>query len=183
MEGSNDNVFVEQLVKHTYTKKDNRTRMIILIITAILIFIWMHNSVKYLAATIFLVVFTIVIAVFAMNFLLNKEYEYTYAEGELDIDLIYNKSRRRRVFTGSIQEFEVIAPYKDKEHLDFYKNFPLRDYSGGLVAENTYVFVASYKGKKARFVIEPNERLLEMLRINISPLKFFTNQQQVFTNK
>lgn len=168
-----ENVFLEQLVKRGYTKKDNKTRLIILIITALFIFLWMHNPLDFLPATIFLVVLTVVIAVFVMNFLLNKEYEYSFAEGELDIDVIYNKSRRRRVFTGSIQEFEIVAPYKDREHLDFYKNFPLRDFSSGLVADNTYIFVTAYKGKKARFVIEPNERLLEAIRISIAPQKFF----------
>ncbi len=166
-----ENVIIEQLVHHRETKADRKKRYTILIITALLVFIWLNLN--FLPAIIMMEVLTIVCAVFIMNFFMKVEYEYTYVDGDIDIDIIYNKSRRRRVFTGSVQEFEIIAHFTDKENLDFYKNYKLKDFSGGLVTDNTYIFVSSYKGKKARYVIEPNDKLLEAIRQSASPTKFF----------
>ncbi|MCD8090325.1 MAG: hypothetical protein LUD81_06845 [Clostridiales bacterium] len=166
-----DNVIIEQLIDHSPTKEDRKRRYIYLIVTAVFVFIWL--CLPNILAIIFMEVLTVACAALLMNFFLNKEYEYTFVDGDLDIDVIYNKSRRRRVFTGSVQEFEIIAHFTDKENLDFYKNYKLKDFSGGLVNDNTYVFAASYKGKKARFVIEPNDNLLEALRQSTVPTKFF----------
>lgn len=166
-----DNVIIEQLVNHSSTKADRKKRYIFLIVTAVFVFIWLN--LPSLLAVIFMEVLTVVIAALLMNFFLNKEFEYTFVDGEIDIDLIYNKSRRRRVFTGSVQEFEIVAHFTDRDHLDFYKNYKLRDFSGGIVNDNTYIFIASYKGKKGRYVIEPNDKLLEAIRQSSVPSKFF----------
>ncbi|MCD7778880.1 MAG: DUF6106 family protein [Clostridiales bacterium] len=166
-----ENVIIEQLVKYSPTKEDRKRRYIYLIITAIFVFIWLN--LPNVIAVIFMEVLTVVCAALLMNFFLNKEYEYTFVDGEIDIDVIYNRSRRRRVFTGSVQEFEIIAHFTDRANLDFYKNYKLKDFSGGTVSDNTYVFVASYKGKKSRIVIEPNDKLLEAMRQYTVPSKFF----------
>ncbi len=166
-----DNIVIEQLVKHHYTKADNKTRFTILIITAVFVLLWLN--LPSFPAIVMMVVLTIAIATFFMNFFLNREYEYCFVDGELDIDVIYNKRRRRRVFVGEAAEFEVLAHIGDSEHLDFYKRFKLRDFSGGIVTNNTYIFVAAYKGKKFRIAIEPNDRLVEAMRRYIQPQKFF----------
>ncbi len=166
-----DSIFIEQLVKHNYTKKDNKTRMIVLIVTALFILLWL--ALPTVVAKIFMITLTIIIAVLVMNFFLNKEYEYSFVDGELDIDIIYNKSRRRRVFTGSVVEFEIMAHYNDNEHLKFYERFPARDFSAGKISESTYVFVTAYKGKKARFIIDPKEELLEAIRRSMQQQRFF----------
>lgn len=166
-----DNIIIEQLVKHNYTKADNKTRFIILIITALFILLWLN--LPSFPAMLMMNVLTIAIACFFMNFFLNREYEYCFVDGELDIDVIYNKRRRRRVFSGESAEFEVMAHYTDSENLNFYRNFRLKDFSGGAVTGNTYVFVSAYKGKKYRIAIEPNDKLIEALRMYIPPQKFF----------
>lgn len=169
-----DNIIIEQLVKHHYTKADNKTRFIILIITALFVLLWLNlNS---FAAIAMMVILTIAIAVFFMNFFLNREYEYCFVDGELDIDVIYNKRRRRRVFTGESAEFEVLAHFTDSEHLGFYRRFKLKDFSSGLVTKNTYVFVAAYKGKKFRIAFDPDDRLIDALRRYVPSQKFFMKQ-------
>ncbi len=164
-------VYMEQLVKHHETKYDSRKRIIVLVITAVFILIWLH--IIFIPAMLALQVITIAISFFVLRIFMNKEYEYCFVDGELDIDVIYNKSYRRRVFAGDVLEFEMFAHFNDSEHLDFYKNFKFKDYSGGLVTPNTYIFVSSYKGKKTRFTIEPNDKLIELIGQRMQNGKFF----------
>lgn len=166
-----NSIFIEQLVKRHRTKAETKTGVIIFIITAAFIFLWFNLN--FLPAIILLVAVTLAIAFFFFNFFMNKEYEYCFVDGELDIDVIYNKTRRRRVFAGETMEFEVMAHYNDSEHLDFYNNFGFKDFSGGIVGPNTYVFVTSHKGKKFRYVIEPNDELLEAIRRRMQPQNFY----------
>ncbi len=166
-----ESTYLEQLVTHHETKHDIRRRMVVLVITALFILIWLH--IIFIPAMIALQILTIAIAYFVLRIFFNKEYEYCFVDGELDIDVIYNKSYRRRVFKGEVLEFEMFAHFSDSEHLDFYKNFKFKDYSGGIVTPNTYIFVTSYKGKKTRFAIEPNDELIDLICRRMQHGKFF----------
>ena len=41
----------------------------------------------------------------------DAEYEYFFVNGELDVDKIIHKSRRRRICTIKLEEIEVLAPF------------------------------------------------------------------------
>ena len=41
---------------------------------------------------------------------LNVEYEYVFVNGDLDIDKIMNKARRKRMFSVDADQMELLAP-------------------------------------------------------------------------
>ena len=47
------------------------------------------------------------------------------------------------------------------------------DFSSGKKKENTYVFVANYKNKKKRFIIEPCEEILKAVYVDLSPRRAY----------
>jgi hypothetical protein len=49
------------------------------------------------------------------------DYEYIFVEDTLTIDKIINKSRRQKIFTHSLKDFEILA-YKDSAYLNEYVN-------------------------------------------------------------
>ena len=60
------------------------------------------------------------------------EYEYLYVNGELDIDKIMSKQKRKRVGSFDMKNVEMVAPVKSHE-LDYYRNGKVKvvDYSSG----------------------------------------------------
>lgn len=71
------------------------------------------------------------------------EYEYLYVNGELDIDVIYSRQKRKRVGSYDMQELEIMAPSKSHA-LDSYLNAPgvkVKDFSSGKAEEKSYILV------------------------------------------
>src|SRR5699024_2666160 len=52
---------------------------------------------------------------------LDLEYEYLYVNGDLDIDKIMGKQKRKRIFSMNISELELLAPMGAGE-LNQYRN-------------------------------------------------------------
>ena len=112
-------------------------------------------------------------AYFAMGFLY-VEYEYTFTSGELDIDIIYNKSRRKRLFSGQVKDFEIMAHAEDKIHAgDFSNTQETLDCSSGEVSDDTYAFLTNYNGKRLKIIIEPNEMMFKAIASSLTPRKLF----------
>ncbi|MBQ7264869.1 MAG: hypothetical protein IJS61_02100 [Firmicutes bacterium] len=170
--------FKEQLVKKEKTDKDAKRRgFIVAVAVAIAVFLW--EPIQYAAgqneklAPAFITLAAILLGLiifFAVKKIkeLNVEYEYCYTDGILDIDIIKNKAKRKQVFSGNVEEFEIMAPIDEKQRMSLYSSLPLQDFSSAVKKENTYVFVATYKGKKKRYVIEPQEDILKAMRVDLA---------------
>jgi hypothetical protein len=109
-----------------------------------------------------------------LNNRLNLEYEYTLTNGELDIDIIYNKASRKRVFSGIVKDFDLMAHVEDTTRAhDFDNAMATVDYSGGETTPNTYAFLAAYKGKRLKVIFEPNDMMLKAISTTLTPRKLF----------
>lgn len=181
-------VYKEQLVKREFDQKDRSKRLYIIgVAVAVALFFWevcqARASVSFnngddrmgyafTLLTIIIVGIDIYIAVRKIREL-NREYEYSYTNGSLDIDVIKNRSKRKKVFEGMVSEFEIMAHIDDKEHLTMYDKLPVSDFSSGEILGNTYVFVTTYKGKRKRFLFEPREDILMAMRRELTPRRMF----------
>ena len=153
-------IFKEQLVKRQSNTKDTLKRVGIIIAASIISVIALAMA---QAIAPFIVVAIVFGAWFLMSFL-KTEYEYSFTDGELDIDVIYNRSRRKRVFTARVNDFEIMAHVDDKMRMgEFSSAQEVRDYSSGVTNENTYAFLINYKGKRLKVIIEPNELMLKAI--------------------
>ena len=98
----------------------------------------------------------------------NQEFEYCVTNNELDIDIIYNKSRRKKVFVGSIGDFQALRPLGESEHEhNFQEVHAIKDYSTGKKGLYTHEFVTSYQGKKMHIIFEPNEEIQAALKMHL----------------
>ena len=151
-------VFKEQIVKRRPTNKDSMKRFG-LIAGVFVITVIAFTMIPPFAPFIMLA------AGFGAWFLmsyLNVEYEYAFTDGELDIDIIYNRTRRKRVFNARVNDFEIMAHIDDKMHMgEFGGAQEVRDYSSGVTSDNTYAFLINYRGKRLKVIIEPNEMMLK----------------------
>jgi hypothetical protein len=175
--------YKEKLVKQKL-KESDRKKKLWLIGGAIAISIFIlqmsntfarHNEELFNAFVLLALILIGVLVFFTIKLIkeLNKEYEYAYTEDILDIDVIKNRSVRKRVFSGCTVEFEIVAHISDKEHLARYSKLPVEDYGSGVIGENTYVFVTSQKGKRKKFIFEPSEEMLNALYVDLTPKRMF----------
>lgn len=94
------------------------------------------------------------------------EYDYTFTNGILDIAKVINNSKRKKLISTDIREFEVMAPTSDEgfnrmlnhkgieQKLNYFLNR-----GGGL-----YYAVFTHDGKKTLLVFEPSEEMVQMMK-------------------
>ncbi|MCL2498949.1 MAG: DUF6106 family protein [Defluviitaleaceae bacterium] len=166
-------VFKEQIIQRKPTTKDFIFRVLLIAAAGIIFFI----------AMIFLTGFGIIFgfaavfgAWYGMSFL-NVEYEYVFTNGDLDIDIIYNRARRKRLFSGHVNNFELMCHVEDNVRIgEFNSAQETRDYSSGVVGENTYAFLTTHNSKRLKIIFEPNEKLLKAIGTVLTRRKLFVKQ-------
>lgn len=99
------------------------------------------------------------------------EFEYLYVNGDLDIDKIMSKQKRKRVFETTVRDMEVLAASGSIE-LQQYQNLKTYDFSSGVEGAKTYEMVTSYKGQNVKIIFEPNNTILEGMKM-LAPRKVF----------
>ena len=166
-------VYKEQIVKRKQTSKDSLKRGG-LVVGALLIFVLALNFLPAFAPVIGTAG---VVAAFFLSSYLKVEYEYVFTNGELDIDIIYNRSRRKRTFSCSVRDIEIMAHVEDPNHLGAFNGAQeTRDFSSGVVGPETYAFLIAHGGKNLKVLIEPNEKMLLAFRSTMSRSKLHIKQ-------
>lgn len=96
----------------------------------------------------------------------SREYEYILTNNELDIDVIYNRTSRKRVITFDMKKIDIMASIKDDRHTAELNrgNFKVINASDNTNEANTYAIIAqSEKYGACKILITPNDALLEDL--------------------
>ena len=161
--------YVELLVKKKKTPKDSILKGLMIAGIVILVLIGLVIPLVLIAA-----IALGVLAYFKMPGL-DLEFEYLYVNGELDIDKIMSKVKRKRVGSFDISKAEMVAPVKSHE-LDYYrqsKDMKVVDCSSGEDHANVYgMVIKDEKGMKL-VLFEPNQEILDdMRRIATRKVKF-----------
>ena len=159
-------VFKEQIVKRNPTGMDviKRTGLILLVVIVFIACI----GIPMLTPFTPIITLAVGFGAFFLNGYLKVEYEYIFTNGELDIDVIYNRSRRKRLFSTSVKSFEIMAHVDDMNHAgSFNRAHEIHDYSSGVKGPNTYAFLANYNNKQLKVIIEPNEKMMDAIKGSI----------------
>lgn len=111
----------------------------------------------------FIAVVLAFIAYYLIFPLLNVEYEYSLLNHDMQIDIIYNKSKRKTLQTIDIQSAEIIAP-KDSSQLNSYKADKICNYTSGNPSAKVYAIMLPVQQKNLCILIEPDEKMTEHMR-------------------
>ena len=148
--------FYELLVPHKRSQKD--TLIFILSIVAIII-----PFLFYMILGPFTMLVAVVIGV-ASYFLVwskrNVEYEYSLLNHDLEIDVIYNQAKRKKVTSFDLLQAELIAPYHSPR-MDRYRQMSPTDYSSGTKNENVYGIIITKDQRAQCFLIELDKEMKE----------------------
>ena len=162
-------LYSELLVKKKRTAKDNLIKYGLIGLTALLA-----------AAGLFLMPVLLIAAIVvgvAAYFIIpgtDLEFEYLFVNGELDIDKIMAKTKRKKVKTLNLQEADLMAPL-NSHRMDYYngnQKLKVLDFSSGDPEHKRYAIIMRDGGETCKIIIEPDEALAKTMR-NCAPSKVF----------
>lgn len=163
--------YAEQLVKRKVRATDLMIKwgLIILTVLAVVMALMTFSFIFFIAA---------VILGFLCFWLVPKtevEFEYLYVNGELDIDKIFSRSRRKRAARYDLSKLEVAAPVTS-HHLDSYrndKNIKTVDFSSGMAGQAAFALILNTDRERQRILVELEERIVKDMRSKYPRKVFF----------
>nr|PZN11039.1 MAG: hypothetical protein DIU64_04010 [Caldicoprobacter oshimai] len=95
------------------------------------------------------------------------EYDYTFTNGILDIAKIINNSKRKKLLSVDVREFEVIAPISDEgfKRMLHHKGIQNRYNYFLNRGPGLYYGIFTQDGVKSMLVFEPSDKLVELFKI------------------
>lgn len=157
-------VFVEQIVKKKRTATDVM-KIILIILTAIIV------ASTFLIVNMLRLVFPFVFAVsiyFPYMFIrnLSTEYEYSVTNGDLDVDSIAGRRKRKRLLSIAARRFTILAPATEKYH-DEFSSDSIRNVVEACISPNSEgLWFARYEddqGLESAVFFNPSEKVLRAL--------------------
>lgn len=159
-------VFIEYMVKKQNTGKDILLKILYAVLGVVIM-------VAAFVFSPFLGVFSMIAplvgfgAVFGAWYLItsmNVEYEYILTNGEMDVDKIIARRRRKRLITANARKFEAFGTFKEQEHAG--KDYNNRVYACTSPSDpgNYYAVFNHATLGKTLLVFTPNDRVLDGLR-------------------
>ena len=102
------------------------------------------------------------------------EFEYLFVNGELDIDKIMSKSKRKRVKSLNLSECDIMAPL-NSHRMDYYNSnqkLKVLDFSSGNSEHKRFAIIVRDGADTCKVIFEPDETLAKTMR-NTAPSKVF----------
>ena len=155
--------YTEQLVKKKPEGKDIIIKILLVFCTVLSFFF-----VLLLPFLLILPVLMIVLDYFMFR-RLDLEYEYLYVNGDLDIDKIMGKQKRKRVFSMNVNDMDLLAPLGAGE-LNQYRTGKVLDFSSHMPNARCYVMVITKDGHQTKVIFEPEQVILDGMRM-LAPRK------------
>jgi RNA-splicing ligase RtcB len=89
-----------------------------------------------------------------------KEFEYTFTNGNLEIDVIYNKKKRKKILDEDVKNF---ADFGAADEININGDHKVNKCYPWDCSEKQYVIISGDRGKEA-YYIAPDENILKYLR-------------------
>lgn len=159
--------YVEILVKKQSGQADFAIKLGMVILTAALALAVVFTGIWLLAIPAVLLL--VADGIFLPR--LDVEYEYLYVSGELTIDKIIGKTKRKNCVQVEMDKVEIIAP-QDSDRLSDYRNLKCTEYDYTSHKDNVAPYVCIYHEETAvkKISFEPDDKMLELMR-QTSPRK------------
>lgn len=167
--------FMEKLVTKRKSIKDQFITAGIILGAMILIMVVLSIQVIAQLGISFFLAAAIVYLGYRLITSRNAEFEYIVTNGDLDIDKITARRKRKRIFSASCKEFEILSRVKSNSFSQSVQSIKNRiDATSSIDSPDAFFATLNYKGEKTLLIFEPDERMLNNFKIFI-PRKIFTN--------
>lgn len=158
-----DDIFVEEMVVRRKTVW-NLLLSFVMVAAAVALTVLLWLVVPFINTVLILILWFGVYLGIKFQYV---EYEYSFTNGDLDIDKIMAKRKRKRVVEINHKQIKVMAPYTaefESETRD-YKVSEVLDASSSKNAAGRWFFIYEKQDGSCTFVvIQPSKRLREAMR-------------------
>ncbi|MCM1132319.1 MAG: DUF6106 family protein [Ruminococcus flavefaciens] len=157
--------FAEQLVKKQPTKSDRTKHIIALVIGMGLVLFFVATSILTIGSGGLFGFLGIILAVFTgiMTFISHRntqvEYEYTFTNGDLDIDKIIAQSKRKEMISTQVSKFTAFGKY-DLSVPEETADMTVVYASDNIMSHEYYADFQHEEYGNTRLVFCPDERML-----------------------
>lgn len=163
--------FAEYMIRRVLTGKDKLLRVLYvlgaLVLTAGIVFAALHTG-QIMVMIWFLLAVALWYGCYQLLRRQNVEYEYTFVNGELEVDVIYAKSVRRNLVSVRAAEITHCARRDDARFDKEYDNVPahllLLSAVSNKPGAKVYYADFLYNAERTRLLFEPNKKILEMMQ-------------------
>lgn len=158
-------LYVEQMIKKNKTIEQTIIRLCSIVASFLIMYIAM-----VLIGIISLVFgFALGYGIYYLFMMTNIEYEYVFINGDLMIDTIYGKRKRKRNGTYDLKKCEIIAPISSTFVVEYHKNNQMKsmDYTSGIEQDNVYLLVIGHGASNAKIYFEPNRDMVEAIKTSV----------------
>lgn len=158
----NDDAYAEWLVK----RKDPIYAIPVKILMGVLVLVSLLIAMQTAFGAILLI--AVGVAAYFVFINLSVEFEYLVVEGDISIDRILARSRRKKVLDCKKEEIQIVAPSDSYMLKDYEKTgMKVKDCSSGRGENKTYALIYQQGADCIKIVFEPNEKILRALRHSI----------------
>jgi hypothetical protein len=118
------------------------------------------------AGGFFSVIFTVIVILEFFAFVYTvKEYEYSFINGDFDVDMIQGKRKRRQVLSTSCKEIKLMAPADSGKYRPEGSFNNTYDFSVSKNSPGRWFFIIEREdGTRNLVYFNPNERLLKAFK-------------------
>lgn len=153
-------VYIEHLIKRKKTAASIALKVLLITLTVITVLA------MFIIPYAMIIVLIMAFADFYFLPMTDLEYEYTYIRGELDIDKIMGKQKRKNAKRCDLSTMEIFAP-TNSHALDSYKNrnYKVRNFSTLNSDAKTYSLFLHTGSELEQIIFEPNEEMVEAIKL------------------
>lgn len=153
-------LYSELLVKKEQTVKDKLIKFLLIGLIAVTAVIGLVMTLAW--------ILTLALGIAAYFILpkLDLEYEYVFVNGELDIDKIMSKSKRKRAKSFDLAKMDIMAPVKSHrmDYQNHNSNLKVLDFSSGNPSHNVFAMIIPDEKEVYKVLLEPDKELLENIQ-------------------
>ena len=160
-----NDTYSELLIKKEVTAKDKMIKVLLIALIALMA-----------VAGILITPLALGIAAYFVFPNLDLEFEYVYVNGELDIDKIMAKMKRKRAKSFELSKMEIMAPVKS-HRLDYQNQntkMKVYDFSSGNPSHKVFAMIIPSDNELCKVLLEPDEELLKNIEKSC-PRKVFVD--------
>ncbi len=156
-----ESIYFDEIHKKAVTAKTILCNIGLIVAAFLLSFIFVLFS-NYLMSLTLLFIAGAFFGAFYLIKTSNKEYEYIYTDGEIDVDMISGRTRRKRIITLKSEQVTNIEKYTVDSHKrlstpDVKKTLDLSDGN----PHNSYIIMANINSTKTMIILSPSQRLMD----------------------
>lgn len=153
-----NDTFCEHIVQRKTKPADVAIRVLLIAVIAVLAL-----SSFVLGFVMFFIAFILgAVAVLFIFPRLKVEYEYSLLNHDLNVDVIYNRAKRKHLLSIDLKEAEIIAP-RTSHRLDSYHDLVVKDYSTADESATPFAVMCNISQRMNCILFNPDKEMLSRM--------------------